>query len=145
MWKLVLGALLSTVVLTGCERDPTGQVASEERAQDQVQHGRYLVESVAMCIDCHSPRTETGEFDRQRWLQGSALDFAPVHPIPGWSNFAPGIAGLPDWSEEEMIHLLQTGTRTDGYRPGPPMPPYQMNREDAAAVAAYLQSLPAAP
>jgi mono/diheme cytochrome c family protein len=145
MWKLLTVVLLLVPLAAGCRREAVDREPGMAWTDDPVEHGQYLVESVAMCIDCHSPRTETGQFDRQRWLQGGALEFEPVHHIPGWSSFAPGIAGLPDWSEEETIHLLQTGTRTDGSRPGPPMPPYTMNREDAAAVVAYLQSLPAAP
>jgi mono/diheme cytochrome c family protein len=139
MWKLP-SLVLVLVLWSGCQSSPADPA---RESAENLEYGRYLVEAVAMCIDCHSPRTETGEFDRARWLQGSALEFAPVHPIPGWASFAPGIAGLPDWSEEEIIHLLQTGTRTDNSRPGPPMPPYAMNREDAAAVVAYLQSLQA--
>jgi len=28
----------------------------------QIEHGKYLVERVGMCGDCHSPRNERGEF-----------------------------------------------------------------------------------
>lgn len=106
-----------------------------------IERGKYLVERVAMCIDCHSPRTPTGEFDQKRWLQGSVLDFAPRHPIPNWTDVAPAIAGLPGYTEEEAIRLLETGIAPNGKPLRPPMPPYRMNREDARAVVAYLKSL----
>ena len=107
----------------------------------QVARGKYLTEQVAMCIDCHTPRTERGEFDRARWLGGSKLDFAPSHPMPMWADFAPELAGLRAWTNEQVVTLLSTGRRADGTMPRPPMPPYRMSKVDAAAVAAYLRSL----
>ena len=59
-----------------------------------------------------------------------------------WAFKAPSLAGLPGgWTAEDVIRLLQTGKGPGGERPRPPMPPFRMTREDAAAVAAYLQSL----
>jgi mono/diheme cytochrome c family protein len=43
---------------------------------------------------------------------------------------------------EDAERLLQTGKSTRGYVPRPPMPPFRMTQEDAAAVVAYLKSLP---
>jgi hypothetical protein len=43
---------------------------------------------------------------------------------------------------EDAERLLQTGKSARGYVPRPPMPPFRMTQEDAAAVVAYLKSLP---
>ena len=108
---------------------------------DRVAKGQYIVEHVAMCVDCHSPRDEKGEFDKARWLGGSMLDFQPSNPMPVWADYAPPLAGLQGWKNEQVIQLLRTGLTHDGKPVRPPMPPYRMTREDAAAVVAYLRSL----
>jgi mono/diheme cytochrome c family protein len=109
--------------------------------EKQVARGKYLVERVALCQDCHTPRTEKGEFDRAQWLGGTTLFFQAIKPIPGWREASPPIAGLEGWSTEEAIKFLQTGISRDGKPADPPMPPYRLNQSDAAAVVAYLKSL----
>jgi mono/diheme cytochrome c family protein len=123
---------------------------SSARAQEKPAHsspqlarGRYLVENVAICGDCHSPHTEKGEVIAAEKLQGSTLAFSPMVPVPGWAAKAPGIAGLPGWSEADVLSLLRTGLTTNGIRARPPMPEYRLTRQDAAAVVTYLKSLPA--
>jgi len=103
--------------------------------------GKYLVEQVGMCSDCHSPRAPTGEFIREQWLQGAPLTFKSTVPVPKWADAAPPLAGLPGWTEAQVVTLLTTGKDQKGEPPEPPMPAYRMTREDAAAVAAYLASL----
>lgn len=112
---------------------PSSPAASIER-------GRYLVENVGLCADCHSPRNEKGEFAMDLWLKGAALPFQPTVEMP-WSPVAPPIAGLPSMNDAEAVHFLTTGERPDGSRPRPPMPPYRFSQADAVAVTAYLRSL----
>jgi mono/diheme cytochrome c family protein len=110
--------------------------------KELVQHGRYLVHQVAMCVQCHTPRTQQGQLDRTRLLQGAPMPVESPFSHETWAFNAPSLAGLPGgWTAEDMIRLLQTGKGPGGKRPRPPMPPFRMTREDAAAVAAYLQSL----
>lgn len=110
--------------------------------KELVQHGRYLVHQVAMCVHCHTPRTEQGQLDRTRLLQGAPMPIESPFSYETWAFKAPSLAGLPGgWTAEDMIRLLQTGKGPGGERPRPPMPPFRMTREDAAAVATYLQSL----
>jgi hypothetical protein len=54
----------------------------------QAARGRYLVENVAMCGDCHTPVLPTGQQDQLRFLMGAALAFQSIHPIPEWSGDA---------------------------------------------------------
>ena len=111
-----------------------------------VARGKYLVEKVAACQECHSPRNERGELDRAQWLHGAMLDFKPVKPVPAWADYAPALAGMgargSAWTEEATIKLLETGLAPNGKPLRPPMPAYQMSHEDAAAMAAYFKSLP---
>jgi len=116
-------------------------VAAAQAADDPVERGRYLVEQVGMCSDCHSPRDPTGGFVRSKWLGGAPIGFKPMLPMP-WADYAPAIAGIPGhYTEAQLVHFLQTGIRPDGSQPNPPMPPYRFSPDDAAAVAAYLRSL----
>lgn len=106
-----------------------------------VAHGKYLVEGVGLCGDCHSPRNEKGEVIPGRHLEGAVLDFQPLHPVPGWVPASPPIAGLPGWTSAQALMFLMTGIGKDGKPAGPPMPHYRMSRWDAEAVVAYLKSL----
>jgi mono/diheme cytochrome c family protein len=110
---------------------------------DLVHRGEYLVHRVGLCIDCHSPRNERGEFMENQHLTGSPVGFKPLDDIP-WMPVAPRLAGLPTgYSENAMVHFLMTGERPNGLPPVlPPMPPYRLSREDAEAVTGYLHSLP---
>ena len=111
-------------------------------ANAQVERGRYLVEEVAMCGECHTPRNAQGELDKQAWLQGAPIWIMPVKPIPDWADNAPPLAGLPGMSEEEAERVLEQGTGPEGEVLRPPMHIYHMKPEDAKAIIAYLNSLP---
>lgn len=127
--------------LFGCDGAENSLSAHAASPQSKIERGRYLADHVAMCTDCHTPRNETGQFITDRWLQGSMLDFQPVHEMPIWAPMAPPIAGLMIYSHDHVVTLLTTGLRPDGAPARPPMPQYKMTREDAEAIAAYLQSL----
>jgi mono/diheme cytochrome c family protein len=107
----------------------------------QVEHGKYLVERVGMCGDCHSPRGKDGEFDRAQWLQGELIGFKPDHPMP-FAAIAPPIAGLPSYATDALaLKFLETGTNTAGKLAMAPMPQFRFSHDDALAVVAYLRSL----
>jgi mono/diheme cytochrome c family protein len=123
----------------GTERGPSSAPSDREGA---IQRGRYLVHDVAMCAICHSPHSSVGELDARRLLHGGRIPLESPFPRQEWAFTAPRLAGLPGgWTEGRLIELLMTGRRPEGPAPRPPMPPFRMNREDAAAVAAYLKSL----
>jgi mono/diheme cytochrome c family protein len=121
-----------------------GEIAAKPVMSDRIERGRYLAHQVGLCIDCHSPRNEKGEFIESKHLTGSAVPFLPSVPMP-WAPAAPKLVGLPaGFTEKDMVHFLMTGERPNGRpAPLPPMPPYRMNHDDAQAGAAYLRSLPA--
>lgn len=107
----------------------------------RIARGKYIVEGVAMCGMCHTPRTDSGEIDSGRSLDGAAVWLLPAHPSGNWPLKAPRIAGTPPASDDDMIRLLTTGIWTDGTHLRPPMPQFRMTREDAEAVVVYLRSL----
>jgi len=109
-----------------------------------VNRGKYLVEEVARCGECHSPRDAAGNLDRSRWLQGAPIWIQPVAPIRDWAERAPPLAGLPGLTQSQLERVLETGLDIDGKPLRLPMHPYHLARADAEAMAAYLKSLPEA-
>jgi RNA polymerase sigma factor (sigma-70 family) len=102
--------------------------------------GEYLVNHVARCGDCHTPRDARGRLDTTRHLQGADIWFRPrVKPRGKWEDDAPNITAsgkAGKWTEAKMIKYLSTGPKTEA-----PMPSYTLAVEDARAVTAYLRSL----
>jgi len=107
----------------------------------QIEHGKYLVEKVAMCVECHTRRNTRGELDRNKLLQGAPIPLQSPFRNQQWAFQAPDIAGLPGWTTQDAIRLLQTGRRMTGLSPKPPMPSYRLTQVDAEAVVAYLKSM----
>lgn len=106
-----------------------------------IARGKYLVESVGTCGDCHTPHDQKGEPIKDQWLQGAPLLFKPTIPMPVWADKAVGIAGLPGWEKDAAIKFLMTGIAYNGLPARPPMPQYRFNQQDATAIVAYLNSL----
>lgn len=130
-------ACLMTVFFTVGSAAPNSAKATAA----QVTRGEYLVKAIGQCGDCHTPFTPTGAFVMDKWLQGKKLEFGPLVPIPIWADKAPNIAGLEGWDTDKAVQFLMTGLAPNGQPARPPMPQYKMNRADAEAVVAYLQSL----
>ena len=107
----------------------------------ELERGRYLVEHVALCVECHTPRDERGELVPSRRLQGAAIPVRSPFPAQTWAFRAPHLAGLPGLTDAEAVRLLTEGIAHTGLPPAPPMPRFRMTRGDAEAVVAYLRSL----
>lgn len=118
----------------------SGQTLSSKAA-----YGKYLAEEVARCQECHTPRTETREFDKEKWMKGAVMEFAPLQPIKDWHKTSPDItpAGRlwERWGEPALKKYLITGLTPKGTQAGPPMPTYKMKEADAEAIVEYLKTL----
>ena len=133
--RAIVVAALSALAIAGSRADA---------ADSTIERGRYLVEEVAHCQECHTPRDDKGEFDRGRWLSGGPVFYRPARPTEGWVDRAPAIAGLPGWLDDaDVVYLLTRGMRPDGTVPHLPMKQFHMNDADAKSVVAYLRSLTA--
>ena len=108
---------------------------------DAASRGKYIVEDVAMCGNCHTPRLSNGQLDRTRWLAGASNPYLPAQPRSDWPINVPRLAGTPPTTDAGMITLLTTAVWIDGKPLDDPMPHFHMTRADAEAVVAYLRSL----
>lgn len=106
-----------------------------------VARGQYLVEGVAVCWRCHTPRDARGNPDRTQWLMGAPVLFEPTTATASWAQVAPRLAGVPPGTDEQFMTLMMTGVSRKGRPPAPPMPRFEMTREDAESILAYLKSL----
>lgn len=138
---LVCGVALFPAAAQDQPAGNTKSGASANGGQSQIERGRYIVENVAMCELCHTPRTESGQPDHGQWLMGGPAQLRPAYPSPDWSLREPRLAGRPPGTDADFIKLLTTGISRTGRPPNPPMPPFRMTRADAEAVLAYLKSL----
>ena len=132
-------ALLSGVVVA--QRPQPAAAAKHQESGDAAVRGKYIVEGVAMCGQCHTPRDSSGVAERSRTLEGAPVWLVSAEPVADWPLIAPRLAQNPPGSDVEMVKLLTTGIWRDGKRLRPPMPQFRMNTTDAEAVVAYLKSL----
>jgi mono/diheme cytochrome c family protein len=136
MRTITLAALVGAGVLAAAG------LASAQNAN--VERGKYVVEQVARCQECHTPKTD-GAFDTTKWLKGGMLEIAPKGQIQGWHAAAPNITSTSAlwqrWGDDGMVKFLETATNPRGGKAGPPMPAYNLSHDDAVAVVAYLKSL----
>ena len=118
-----------------------------QEPKNGVDRGRYLVEHVSICGDCHTPRNFIGAPNRSLYLAGAGKKIGPL------GNAVPNITpdketGIGDWKREDIVELLINGIKPDmdnvqglmaevisqGYK--------NMTKEDALAIADYLKSIP---
>jgi hypothetical protein len=119
---------------------PTQDVLPLKRGS--VERGRYLVEGVAMCVECHSERDDAGAIIPSRQYLGGQIPTGPTW-ARDWASLAPRNAGLPGYDDAAALRLLMKGAiARDGRQLRPPMPRFRMTAEDAADVIAFMRSLP---
>jgi mono/diheme cytochrome c family protein len=106
----------------------------------RVERGRYLVEALGHCGECHTPRNALGGLDRGNWLTGAEN--------PDGEGRIPGITPAElGWSAPDIAAYLESGFTPDFDTAGGSMVAVIENtsrlpEEDRAAIAAYLTALP---
>lgn len=104
--------------------------------------GREIVEALAHCGECHTPRNALGGMDTGRWLAGA--------PNPSGEGNIPNITPAKlTWSAGEIVSYLTTGFTPEFDSVGGHMAHVVENMaklpdSDRQAVAAYLKKVPAA-
>jgi mono/diheme cytochrome c family protein len=106
-----------------------------------VQRGDYLVNQLAHCGDCHTPRDAKGHLVMAKHLQGAEVWFTPKVKSGEFEDHAPDITAsgtAGEWSQDKLVRFFTSGSKGADA----PMPDYRLTPDDAQAVAAYLRSLP---
>src|SRR5215471_15984971 len=138
-WRPLLGAKSRALTARQFERTP-----------ERLEHGKYLVNSVTNCFDCHA------ELPHQKLEAGVAPVFAHLGAgrvmidRDGLLVAAPNISsdaetGAATWTDDQLARAIREGIGHDG-RALFPIMPYQryrsMSDEDVASIVVYLRSLP---
>jgi mono/diheme cytochrome c family protein len=108
--------------------------------------GRYLVEGLGHCAECHSPRNFLGAIVSDRRFAGGP-NLEGKGRIP---NITPDKTGIGAWSKGDIVELLNSGLTPDGDSAGGSMAEVVRNtaelpQSDREAIAEYLKSLPPLP
>jgi mono/diheme cytochrome c family protein len=124
--------------------------APDPKLSPQANRGAYLVQGLAHCGTCHTPRGigfQEKDLDGQTnlFLSGARLDGSAPINLRGDAG-----DGLGRWSEAEIVELLSTGKSTHSAAIGPmgevvADSTEHMTAADRSAIAVYLKSLSPAP
>jgi len=122
-----------------------------ERTPERWSRGKYLVENVNACMDCHAPREWTKhDAPVLAGMEGAGGDLSFLKGLPG-TLIAPNLTPDPEtgagtWSDDTLARAIREGIGHDG-RALFPLMPYPHYRhlpdEDVASIVVYLRSLPA--
>ncbi len=120
-----------------------------ERTPERLARGKYLVEAVSPCLDCHSPHDWTKhDAPIVPGMEGAGQDFSMLKGLPG-HLIAPNITpdaetGAGNWSDDALARSIREGIGHDG-RALFPLMPYERFRnysdEDLASIVVYIRSL----
>ncbi|XAH21149.1 c-type cytochrome [Xylophilus sp. GW821-FHT01B05] len=121
-----------------------GSFVPEPARSAEWNRGAYLVQGLAHCSACHSPRNALGASSTAQPLGGGLMAgqnwYAP-------SLHSPHEAGLAEWPVEEVVQLLQTGLTPRASVMGPMAEVISNSTQylsgpDLRAMAVYLRALP---
>ncbi|MBV9461698.1 MAG: c-type cytochrome [Bradyrhizobium sp.] len=123
--------------------DPS-PIEPDPRRDEKWNRGRYLVESLGHCAECHSTRNLLGGIKADTRFAGG--------PDPEGTGFFPNITPrrIGGWSEQDIAEVLRSGNTPNHGRVGSSMSEVVTNTamlpaEDRDAIATYIKSLPARP
>jgi mono/diheme cytochrome c family protein len=111
-----------------------------------VERGKYLMDGIVACGNCHIPRDEKGQLQRAKGLSGGFLLDVPEFKIYT-SNITPDPeTGIGKWTDAQLARAIREGVRPDKSVIGPPMPIEfyrHLADDDLVAIIAYLRAQPA--
>jgi mono/diheme cytochrome c family protein len=121
--------------------------ATNVNAQAPLERGKYLVEGILTCGNCHTPRGPGGVLDVAKRHAGGPqvweTDEYKVHPSNITMDKETGIGG---WTAAQVKAAIHDGRRPNGQQISPQMPyPFYkiFTPADLDAVVAYVRSIPA--
>lgn len=136
-----------TYIVTALPNVGKAEDIKVDNSPAHIARGKYLVQHVVACVDCHSTRVWdrfAGPIDTTRLGAGGEVFDASVG-FPGHvvvPNITP--AKLKDWTDGQLLRTFTTGVKKDGSPifPMMPWPSYsKMDRQDANDIIAYIRTL----
>lgn len=115
----------------------------DDEEDTRLERGRYFVEALGHCGECHTPRNLLGGMKKSLWLSGGPSPEGKGR-IP---NITPHEDGIGSWSESDIVYYLESGFTPDFDSVGGSMVSVQENmaklpKSDLEAIAAYLKAVP---
>ena len=130
--------------------DDTARFVGDPAKGAAYNRGAYLVQSLAHCGACHSPRDAFGgQGDPLALTGGTYIDTVSNGNYRPWAavDITPGPHGLSHWSKADMIAYLKLGSNPRAVVHGPMnevvMATAGMRNTDLEAVSTYLTQMPA--
>ncbi len=128
-----------------------GVFVAEETESEEWNRGAYLVEGLAHCGACHTPRNMMGAEDNDRFMAGGEyLDKVHGGVYRPWSapNLTSSETGLSLWLDADLLSYLRTGRNRflDTFGPMNEVvmdSTRHLSVSDTRAMTTYLKSLPA--
>ena len=122
----------------------------DESNSENWNRGAYLVEALAHCSGCHSPRNMLGAEKTDLAMAGGIYsDRVPGGAVREWfaPNLRSDVAGLGNWTHEQLTNYLKTGRNTLVETFGPMNKVIMgstryLHSDDVDAMVTYLRSLP---
>lgn len=107
--------------------------------------GKYLMEGVLACANCHAVLDAKGQPLASKGLSGGRLFDEP--PFKAYAaNITPDAeTGIGKWTDAQLGKAIREGVRPDGSIIGPPMPIEfyrHLSDADLAAIVGYLKAQP---
>ncbi|MEO8299373.1 MAG: c-type cytochrome, partial [Burkholderiales bacterium] len=137
-FRMLTRAVAAAMLLATCA------MAAQAAGDKRVERGRYLVESIAGCGNCHTPQGPNGPLAGKALAGGLLFKEAPFDAVS--ANITPDPeTGIGKWTDAQIALAIREGKRPDGTLIGPPMP-FGLYRgisdNDVAAIVAYLRTVP---
>jgi mono/diheme cytochrome c family protein len=124
--------------------NPDQRFQPHEDHSGEWNRGAYLVEALAHCGDCHTPRNLAQALDNRRKFAGAV--------VTGWRAYnisSDPASGIGSWSDDDLAQYLQSGHAVGHGSAGGPMgeevaaSSSSLTAGDLHAIVTYLRSIPA--
>ena len=120
-----------------------GRFVPDPKQSAEWNRGAYLVQGLAHCEECHTPRNFTQGLKTSSRLSGAVQAGWHAYNITSDKN-----SGVGNWSDDELVAYLSTGAAPGRANAAGPMAEVvtdstqYLTREDIRSIVTYLRSVP---
>ncbi len=117
--------------------------AAAAQGQSGLERGRYLVNTVMTCQNCHTPKGPQGDIAEMAFAGGLRFD-EPPFTVTASNITQDRETGIGSWTAAQIKSFMTTGVRPNGVPVVPLMPTgyYKiLTPSDLDAIVAYMQSI----